>query len=231
MKEYGRFSKPQYIYEGNQVFDGKKSVNNTIYRRLFGLLDEELDRVESLDSCVTATCKLYKSKIIKDNDILFLDTKKIGTEDALFNISVFSHVEKCIFIKEYLYHYRKTNENSLTSIKKENLKEKWFYLFDLMQEHIDTNKLNVNFQESLDNRVSLSFIGVALNEVFSTSGHRSNYKNIINLTQDQRYVDAIQRINTKNMNRHWKLFYYLLKNKMFPIVFIMLLVIKRIIRK
>lgn len=231
LKEYSSYNTPQLIFDEDTLFSDKAGVHKNLYRRLFGLLDHELCSIESLDSCVTATCKLYKTELIKNNGISFIDTKQIGTEDALFNICVFEHVETVFFLKNTLYHYRKTNEASLTSIKKDNLLNKWFRLFELMQLHINDNKLDVEFQRALNNRVSLSFIGLSLNEMFSSEKMRTKYSNIVKIAKYRKYEVAIEDLNMKYMKKHWMLFFFLLKRRVFPAVFCILICIKFILKK
>lgn len=231
LKEYGSYNKPQFIFDNDTLFAEGTNVKENLYRRLFGLLDNELNCIENLDSCVTATCKLYKTEILKNNSVTFIDTKRIGTEDALFNISVFEHVNRAFFLKKTLYHYRKTNENSLTSIKKDNLLDKWLYLFELMQSHITINQLNASFQDSLNNRVSLSFIGLSLNEMFSSEKMSTKFSNIVKIAKSRKHNDAIEKLNTKHMKPHWKLFFFLLKNGNYRSVFFFLICIKIVLRK
>lgn len=57
--------------------------------------------------------KLYKSNIIKDNDIKLDNLISIG-EDALFNYKVFSKINCLTIIDKCFYHYIKDNSESLT---------------------------------------------------------------------------------------------------------------------
>ena len=85
-----------FCFSYNRVFENKIVPRNLkingvyeaafIQRRMVGLLGEELRDPSQADSLVTAWGKIYKTEIIKENQIQFTDTKEIGTEDALFNI-------------------------------------------------------------------------------------------------------------------------------------------------
>ena len=70
----------------------------------------ELIKKESINSPCN---KLYKSNIIKDNDIKFDNLISIG-EDALFNYKVFSKINCLIITDKCFYHYIKDNSESLT---------------------------------------------------------------------------------------------------------------------
>ncbi|HHF0555864.1 TPA: glycosyltransferase family 2 protein, partial [Vibrio antiquarius] len=177
LKEYKSSSKPQVMFDRDIEFDASE-ISHTIYRRLFGLSDIELDQIHNLDLFVTATCKLYDASIIKNNDIRFVDTKLIGTEDALFNIYYFRYVSSGFYLNKEMYHYRKTNEGSLTSIKKDDLEVKWMNLHNIMQSVIEEQELPLIYQSSLNNRRAISFLGFGLNEILSRHSLHKRYEAI-----------------------------------------------------
>ena len=52
----------------------------------------------------------------------FIDIREVGTfEDGLYQIDVYSYCNCFVYIDEPLYHYRKTNEQSITTKYKSNL--------------------------------------------------------------------------------------------------------------
>ncbi len=60
----------------------------------------------------SASSSIYKASLIKENNIRFEDYKKVFSEDALFNLMVWSHCKKYTHLNESLcFHFR--HENSL----------------------------------------------------------------------------------------------------------------------
>lgn len=57
--------------------------------------------------------KLYKRKIVIENNLYFADDIKIG-EDLLFNINYLRHCNSLYFLAKPLYFYRTDNDNSAT---------------------------------------------------------------------------------------------------------------------
>ena len=115
VREFADLSLPKKIFDEDEIVFDEADVKYKLHRRLFGLCDEELRVIENADSVVTAWGKLYKSGLILNNHIDFVDTKLIGTEDALFNINVFGYAKKAVFINKCFNHYRKDNMTSLMS--------------------------------------------------------------------------------------------------------------------
>ncbi len=65
-------------------------------------------------------CKLYSTEAVADNR--FKEGISLG-EDLLFNINVFSTVNKVVLVNEELYYYRVQNNNSLTNTYKDGYYE------------------------------------------------------------------------------------------------------------
>ena len=210
-----------FCFSYNRVFE-KKSVPrdlkiNGVYeaafiqRRMVGLLGEELRDPSQADSLVTVWGKIYKTEIIKKNEISFLDTKMIGTEDALFNIQYLEYADKVNVLNLPLYNYFKVNNSSLTNLYKPYLFQQWKTLYQKISE--TTLNKNIDFQKALSNRIALSIIGLGLNETFSDVPFYAKIKKISVILHDPIYIKAYQNLEMKYFPIHWKLFFYLAKSK------------------
>lgn len=230
VREFNKKSLPKIIFNRDMVFDESECKN--IYRRLFGLTGEQLSNPENADSICPVWMKLYKSSLIKGNNILFKDIKNIGTyEDGIFNIYVFKYVKKASFINKYLYHYRKTNEESITSKYKENLLIQWVNLFQIMSNYIDENKLDDSFREALNNRIALSILGLGINICLSDKNMLYKIKEIKKIINIPMFKKSYKHLILKNFPIHWKVFYGFAKYNFATGVYILLLIIKKIIGK
>lgn len=226
-REFVDKSLPRYILgDIKQIFEGEE-CHHKIHRRIFGLYEDELSAPETADSLVTAWGKLYRSSIILDNDIKFVDTKLIGTEDALFNIYALKHVEKAVYIPDCLYHYRKDNVTSLTKTYKPNLYKQWQYLYDLIELNINENEYDDKYQKSFYNRIALSIIGLGLN-LMDADKDISKIKEIKNIISSQRYRDAYKQLTLKYFPIHWKVFFAFAKCNFALGVYVLLMIINYI---
>ena len=147
IREFDTYSKPKTIFEDTEIIFDSTEELQALQRRFIGLYGEELKRPENADSIVTAWGKLYRSELIINNKIEFVDTKIIGTsEDALFNLEVFENVKKAIYVKDFFYHYRKDNLNAFTKKYKKNLFSQWYTLFEILREHILVHDCPLSFE-------------------------------------------------------------------------------------
>lgn len=208
IREFETKALPKKIFDKNDeflVFEGKEA--QMIQRRMVGLVGNELKIPENIDALVTAWGKVYRKDIIIKNNVKFIDTKEIGTEDALFNLHAFGYAEKIVFINEYFNHYRKDNVQSLTSNYKKRLYSQWEKLFSYMEVYIKENDLDATFQQALDNRIALSIVGLGLNIMQSKMSGINKVREIKKIISSSRRRKAYKQLTLKYFPLHWKIFY------------------------
>lgn len=227
MREFGHVSLQKNIFDHDIFFDHKQT-HEKIYRRFFGLYEEELAHPENADAIVTVWGKLYRSDLILQNDVQFIDTKIIGTEDALFNVQLFKYVETCYYTNDFLAHYRKDNSGSLTNAYKRDLILQWKTLFRLMEEELIDNQLEQNFFQSLDNRISLSLIGLGLNVLTHDVGIKYKLDELSTLLNDETIRKALKKFKLNFLPIHWKIFFYSAKIRATLAIYFLLLVMNRL---
>lgn len=229
ISESENWSVTKAIYTSKTTFN-ETEVKSKIHRRFIGIIGEELAHPEKADSLCTIWGKLYKKELITKNDIRFIDLNDIGTyEDGMFNLQVFQNVSSAVYLPEALYHYRRTNSNSLTSKYRERLPMQWNHLFDLMQKHINENNLGIEYAEALNNRIALSILGLGLNITMSDYSVKQQCSLIKNIITTDRYKKASANLNMQYFPLHWKIFYGSAKHGVVIGVYILLSVIRKII--
>ena len=231
MREFGDHQKPKYLFNEDRIVFDETDVKEKLHRRFLGLKGEELSNPEQADSIVTAWGKLIRSSIILDNKLEFVDTKEIGTEDALFNIYAFGYVKKAVYINKTLNHYRRDNLTSLTKTFKPKLYQQWQRLFGLMEDYIKENNLEDYYYESLENRIALSIIGLGLNFMCSDMSGREKRKTIKSVIGSESYRKAYSQLTLKYFPIHWKMFFFCAKHNYATGVYLLLLAIKKILKR
>lgn len=201
----------------------------TFQRRLVGLLDEELRDPGQADTLVTAWGKLYKSVIIKSNNIQFISTKEIGTEDLLFNVQYCNCISKVFIFNIPLYMYRRNNVSSLTSTFKPALFKQWTRLYEKITSLISAK--DTSYHIAFKNRTALSIIGLGLNEMQNPKGFRDRIKNLKQILSDPLYDKAYKQLQLKYFPLHWKLFFVFAKYKVVLGVYLMLVGINYFVNK
>lgn len=201
-------------------------------RRVTGLIKEELSDPSHLETLVTAWGKLYKTSIIKNNQIIAKNLSEIGAwEDGFFTWEYLNNSSKVYLLNMPLYNYRKFNSESITSNYKSGLLEKTNHMFDLLSQHLVTFKKDKAFYEAFNNRVCLSIIGLGINELFSKASFFEKHRNLKTVLHSRYHQVAYKNLTLSYFPMHWRLFFFFAKYKMvFPLM-LMLMAIKKIIKK
>ena len=227
IREFSDMSKPKSIFRENVIFENEELKK--IHRRFIGIVGEELKKPENADALSTIWCKLYKRKYIYSNNIRFYDIRKIGTyEDGLFNLDVFGKIDRAVYINEYLYHYRKDNESSVTRKYKFDLQAKHENLHQYMQEYIISHNLGGSYKIALNNRIAFELVAYGLNILQLSNRRLRAIKDVITNIY---YKQAYYKLEYKYMPIHWKLFYGCAKRGCAVGVFVLLWCINKIIRR
>lgn len=213
-KEYENHSMPRLLnYKKVEVFQGE--ALKELHRRIIGPLGYEISNPSTLDALSIACGKLYKTSILKENNINFIDMKVIGNEDCLFNIMAINQALKVVYLNLPLYHYWKENYKSLTSTYKKDLHIKWERLYKIIKKFLEDNKKDELYYKALNNRICLSTLGLTLNEC-SDEG-KSSLKKIKALREilSSSYITvAFKAFNLNYLPFHWRLFYFFNKYKL-----------------
>jgi glycosyltransferase EpsH len=213
IKEFeNKSQKENSVFLKNELFIDKRL--DWLKRRMVGLVGNELINPTRTDAFNSGWGKLYMSRLIKGK-VEWTDTNTVGSSDVIFNIQVFSNVEKAYFMNKFYTHYRKYNPHSLTRNYKFTLLPKYLNLFGKIQEHILENKLGEEYETALKNRISVSVINHLLS--ITTPDNNLSYtkmKDYMNevLTHPV-YTSALKDFDTSFLPIHWNLFFKSSKNK------------------
>lgn len=222
IREFTDHSDPKMIFRGQKLFD--ETECRKLQRRMIGLSDEELAHPENADALSTVWGKLYRREIIEQNHLRFENLSRIGTyEDGLFNLCYFAHVKSAIYIPDYLSHYRKNT--GMTSKYRSQLASQWKTLFSDMRVYIEKSGNVSDLKKALDNRISLSIIGLGLNAL--ALPNREALTEIRNVLSDREYRAAIKTLPMRYFPPHWWVFFACCKLNFSAGVFLLLKCIER----
>lgn len=207
--------------------------NHILRKRLFGLRDEELRFIENFDTNNALWSKLYKTEIFKIHpEVRYPDNKPIGAGgDGLLNVYYFKYVKQAIFISDCLYHYRKTNEESIVSKYKPNFYQKRKRLFAMYEHIIEAEQLDEDYSERLSNRIAVSIIGIGLQELSATHSAFKKISNIRMIIRDEEYKKALHRLSLRYMPFYWKFFFLMCKMHRAEMVYMLLFAVRKLKRR
>ena len=223
IREFPDHSAPKAIFSEEKTFHAAEC--RELQRRMVGLLGTELAHPENADALCTVWGKLYLRELIAQNDIHFTDLQRIGTyEDGLFNLHYLAHVKNATYIPDYLSHYRKNS--GMTSKYRKKLALQWKNLFSDMRGYIEKGGYGSDFEQALNNRISLSIIGLGLNAVALTK--RKALAEIRNILSDKEYRAAVKTLPMRYFPPHWWTFFACCKLNFASGVFLLLKCMERI---
>lgn len=226
VKEYGVKSVPVYCIDKNRFYDVNQI--HSLFQRIVGPVDAQLRNPQFVDSLSTAWGKLYKSDVIIKNQLRFVSTKEIGTEDLLFTVQAFKYIRKAYLLSNQFNHYRKNNGTSLTVSYKPDLLKKWTTLQDRLYEQIkDDPYLLIAF----NNRIALSIIGLGLNECMSGESFQQIKGRLVVILDQPRYRMAYKDLKLKYFPIHWKVFFLCAKYRAYGLLLVLLNCIKLLVNK
>ena len=228
VREYKEKSLKKNIFD-DELIVFNQSECKKLHRRHAGIIGSELKSPENADALCSSATKLFKSSIIKQHNIKYIDNKIIGTyEDGIFNLFYYEHVKKAVYVNQYLYHYRKTNINSIVTAYKPTLTSLWNNMFNIIENYIEKKSLGSEFSEGLSNRIAISSMVLGLNVISSNKGILDKYKEVSAIIKSPRYRKAIANLKIDLMPIHWQFFYTSDKYKITSFVLILLFVIQEL---
>ena len=223
IREFPSHRAPKVIFPEETNFD--ETECRVLQRRMIGLSGAELTHPENADALCTVWGKLYRRETIERNKIRFPDLKRIGTyEDGLFNLYYLAHVKRAVYIPDYLSHYRKNT--GMTSKYRSELRSQWKNLFSDLRGYLKEHKCDFSFEEALNNRISLSIIGLGLNAL--ALPNREALHEIHHILSEKEYRAAIQTLPMRYFPPHWRVFFACCKLNFAPGVFLLLKCMERI---
>ena len=199
-------------------------------RKLCGPIDDELAAPEYME-CLNSPCgRIYPTEAIKNIEMVSLAV--VGSsEDLLLNLDAFASIENAVYINKAYYHYRKTNESSITSVYKAELAKKWKVLYSMIADIIDREELGDIYHKALSNRIAMSTLGAGLNCVSDKARFGEKYGRVKELINEEQRRDALKQLSLKNMPIHWKAFYFCAKKRLVLLTTLLLQAINYLKRK
>ena len=229
VKEYPKASVPVQIMGQYGIIRGEEAEQK-VYRRLFGLLGEELDNPARMDSIVSCCMKLYKINLAKEGR--YFDVKLVGSsEDALFNMYALNGCKNFYYLNQPFYHYRK-NDKSITNTYRPQLVEQWNTLFEIIAEIIKEKELSEEYVDALHNRIALSIVGIGMNELANKK--QSCWEHIINIRKylsSESYQKACKDFPLNKLPFVWKIFMFCSKRRLAIGVYLQLIAMNYLKKK
>ncbi len=174
------------------------------------LLNKNYKSDKYLGNLRTVWSKLYKSDIIKKNNVRFLEDIVLF-EDGFFNLKYFSFIKNVKFINESVYKYRVNNNTSVLHKFYDNLYEQACLKIDYLEKSYGDKE---EYREILNLFYFELFLDYVKNNFKRRDYNLKNDLKVNNLIFDK----YIKNINTKYLTTNQKIIYILYKYKMYKMI-------------
>lgn len=231
IREFGSNSKVKEFNLPEKVCYQGEEVKLKVMRRLIGPLEEELVNPELLDAWGTVWSKLYRSDILKENNLEFIDLNIIGTnEDSLFNVCAFYYAKTFVFLNKPYYHYWRINSTSVTSRHKSSLVDQWFKLYSIIENFLNDKKVQQDFYLALNNRICLNTLGLGLNTI--NEGNKTSVlmkiSKLNSILNDNRIKRSFRKFEIIYFPIVWRVFYFCARSRLTIGFYLMLVAIDKL---
>ena len=206
----------------DEVICGMKIFKNNVLLRTPHLnnkvinFKEEFSNFEYISKLLASPCnKLYKRELIIKN---FKNDISVG-EDLLFNLDYLLHVNKIVTIEDCLYKVFLDNENSLNrKYREDRLNEEFLVLDEQIKicETIYVENINYNF---LYESYVLLYHAYIMNMLKKCN--RKKEKEIIKFYANDKKIEKATT-HCKFKRKYYKLFNYLVKNKKYTSIYVLI---------
>lgn len=169
----------------------------------------------------SAFAKLYRLDYIKQNNALFDPDLSLG-EDYLFNLPLFRNIDKYVYIAKPLYHYKRYYSNNTLSRKyRADLFETELKLFNatisiLNSWNTDKKQYDRYIYELFFNNMHVILENEA--NPYNTSTNWKKLQRLRYITNKKEVRDLTSQKSFRPRGYKYKLVFYLLKLKLFPLL-------------
>lgn len=204
-------STDRYIFKENTLFEGDK-YNREILQHTLGLINENIKNPAKLDKLTPVWSRLYRTSIIKTNNINFIDLKTIPSECMQFNFEFCVNAKNAFFLHDKIYHYRRNTTVSVTKPYRDDLWKKWEWWIQYEKEYLSKIGADELLWKAYYSRICCSIIplggnAVKLNKLGLIKTECMNF-----LKQDS-YKKAFAETDYSQCPFYWRLFFSSAKNK------------------
>ena len=163
--------------------------------------------------------KLYKTKIIIKNQILFKE--KILYEDFLFTIQYFIYCEKISVIEEVVYYYFLERENSIVNTVSKRDLEAFLNVIEIENFLIKNNQKEILNSKYFQNYIFEWLLSATISKLFKNGDIKSIemiYESIKNNKIFKKYYDLYQKNKIFCMKKYFAYIFYSKKNFFIEII-------------
>lgn len=197
----------EHLYDGTQIKEIRKSfiTSNTSIGKIISN---------------TVWHGIYRTSLIKKNNIKFVSEREFPSEDRIFHLMLFEYVKSVVFIPDYLYYYCNNSQSIVNTFifkKYELLNAERIKIISLFS----SNKCTEDINAAYINQV-FYYIKTLLRSRSITS--KDKKKRIFEILHDQVWKEVSGKVQINHLNKSNRFFLFILNIKLFTILYYILII-------
>lgn len=170
---------------------------------------------------ISSCNKMFNLKIIKDNNIKYKSERDVLSEDAIFHLELFRYVKSVSVIPKGFYYYFQ-NENSFSRTYKKDLQERNNKFLKQCIQICDNYERNNRLRNYVCARYHIYALAGMKQIVNSDLPDSSKKEEVYKIFKDKTLNETLSSDVLNGEKKTLRLFYYLIRYKVYNIAFLML---------
>lgn len=200
------------IYGEDEFFDGSTYREDILIRTL-GPICKKGTTPFQLDILTPVWARLYKTEIIKENDIRFIDLSLLPSECQQFNFEYAVAAKNASYIESPLYFYRRNTISSITKPYRENLFGKWKWWCEYENKFIAAKCESEDVRKGYYGRICCSVIPLCRNALKAKNYSETKKETAIFLN-DEIYKKSFSNFSMRQWPLYWKIYFWFAKRRL-----------------
>ena len=215
--------------ECREICFNRMEIEQKLIGDIIGLTGERLRHPENIDTFLTDTAKLYKTEIVKQNNLKWISRKEIYSDCLDFIMRYAYCCNSATYFDTPVYYYRRTNENSQTAAHRPRTVAMWLYQFETMREFIENSGLCCLYP-AFYSRVCFSIIPIGGN-AYRRRNIKDALAEIKQALSATIYDEAFSNFKISLLPLHFRPLFFFAKNKCYLSFYIMTVIMRKIMNK
>ena len=219
----------RHLYDGDVIFLDDVFETEIVIPTL-GLIGEHLKNPSKLDKLTPVWARIYRTSIIKNNNIQFIDLDKLPSECLQFNFEFCLKANSAYYLNQVLYHYRRNTFQSVTKPYRKDLMGKWSWWISYEKQILDKNSLPIDYYSAYYSRICCSIIPLGGNAI-KQIGISAILKECKSFLSNPIYKEAFSNFDYSKCPIYWKFFFWSAKYEMVFLFYAMTKAMRKVLEK
>lgn len=172
-----------------------------------GPIGDKLRNPAKLDKLTPVWARIYRRDIILQNNLQFIDLKKVPSECLLFNFEYCLHAASASYAEDALYYYRRNTDVSQTKHYRVDLWGRWSFWIEYIKELLLTLGNPDDLTAAYNSRLCSAVIPLGGNAM-KLPTRRERLDEMRRFLQHDAFRESFAVFDDSNCPFYWRLFFY-----------------------